>query len=262
MIGTRPMAVAGTFYPADPGKLQEMLARDFATAGRAGESTPSAVIAPHAGFVYSGAVAATAFAPWRGLEVARVVVIGPSHRVGFDGIATSGYGHFASPLGEVRVDVDAVRDLEEAGLAHHREEAHAREHSIETHLPFLQRVVGEGFRLVPLVTGRAPDEQVEEILERLDDGETVFSISSDLSHFFRDEEARRYDRATADAIEALDASGVTTSLEGACGGLAIRGLLRRAARREWTAETLELRTSADAGGDRDRVVGYGAFVFR
>lgn len=257
----RPPAAAGRFYPRDPGELRSLI-QDFLlkVAPRPGPG-PKALIAPHAGYPYSGPIAASAYAallPDREV-VKRVVLAGPAHFVAFEGLAVSSAEAFATPLGVVPVDVAAVQELISKGLARELDIAHAREHSLEVHLPFLQ-VVLKDFALVPLVAGEATPEKISSALETLWGGpETRFVISSDLSHYLDSEAARRLDATTAAAIEALDAGAVGE--EQACGRIPIRGLLAAAAKHRLHAHTADLRNSADTGGPPEQVVGYGAFLF-
>ncbi len=260
----RQPAVAGMFYPADPdelkrmvdGYLQEALSRqpDLTEA-------PKAIIAPHAGYVYSGPVAATAYArliPARD-RIRRVVLLGPSHRVPFRGLATTSATHFQTPLGVIPVDRPTLEALErDFPQVVRLDEAHAMEHSLEVHLPFLQEVL-DGFVLVPLVVGDASAQEVSEVLERLwDDPQTVFVISSDLSHYHDYETARRMDAATARAIEQLQPEAI--GYDQACGRIPVTGLLDLARRHGLHVHTLDLRNSGDTAGPRDQVVGYGAWV--
>ena len=221
---------------------------------------PKAVIAPHAGYVYSGPVAGSAFRCWAetGAEAARVVVLGPSHWVDFEGIALPRAGVFSTPLGHVPLDMDAIGRLHRLPQVVEFDPAHEYEHCVEVELPFLQVALAR-FSLVPLVIGDAPDEQVREVIDLLWGGpETRFVISSDLSHYHDYQTARMLDQTTARAIEALKAK----ELDGdqACGFRPIRGLLRLARERGLRPSCVDLRNSGDTAGPRDRVVGYGAFV--
>jgi AmmeMemoRadiSam system protein B len=209
--------------------------------------------------VYSGPVAGTVYArlaPLRG-RVRRVVLIGPSHHVGFRGLAVPSADAFATPLGDVAVDRAAVERLLALPGVTERDDAHAREHSLEVQLPFLQEVLGE-FALVPLAAGDASAEEVAAVLEPfLAEPETLVVVSSDLSHYQGYDTARRMDEATSRAIEALRPELLDG--ERACGYVGVRGLLLLARRWGLAARTLDLRSSGDTAGDRDRVVGYGAY---
>lgn len=261
MSRSRPPAVAGLFYPAEPGELSAMLE---AMLGEEGEEEsgplPEAIIVPHAGYVYSGPVAATAYRRLRAARgrVHRVVLVGPSHRVSFSGLAVPTVDAFATPLGTVPVDPEGVARAARLPGVSRRDDAHAEEHSLEVHLPFLQEVLGS-FRVVPLVVGAAGPETVARVLEELWDGpETLVVVSSDLSHFHDYDTARRLDGATARAIEELRWEEI--GYQDACGRDPIKGLLYLARKRGLAVETLDLRSSGDTSGDRHRVVGYGAFA--
>jgi hypothetical protein len=259
----RQPAVAGSFYPADPGALQAMVDGLLAAVPRPAGRPPKALIAPHAGYVYSGPIAASAFAAFAGLtarpEVTRIVLLGPAHRVAVRGLALPGVSAFATPLGAVEVDAGAVESI--AGLPQVvvSAAAHAPEHSLEVELPFLQAVLGE-FRLLPLVVGDASGAEVAEVLERVWGGEeTAVVVSSDLSHYLPYDAARRMDGETAGQILAL---APPLGAGRACGARPIDGLLVAARRRGLVPELLDLRSSGDTAGDRRQVVGYGAFAFR
>jgi len=256
----RSPAVAGMFYPADPRELHSMVTGLLKKANTSGE-IPKALIVPHAGYIYSGPIAATAYALLVQARdiLNRVVLLGPSHRVGFTGLALSSASFFVTPLGKVAVDPTARATL--AGLPQVRvlDQAHLQEHSLEVHLPFLQEVLGE-FTLVPLVVGDADPESVAAVLERLWGGpETLIVVSSDLSHYHDYETARRLDTATSHAIEDLMPEAIHH--EHACGRNPVNGLLTVIRRRKMSSRTLDLRNSGDTAGSRDRVVGYGAYAF-
>jgi AmmeMemoRadiSam system protein B len=227
----------------------------------AGSTWPKALIVPHAGYVYSGSVAAHAYVTLEpGKEtVERVVLVGPSHHVPFDGLAVPGHTAFETPLGRVPIDAGARRKLLELRLAQARDDAHHWEHSLEVQLPFLQEVLNR-FSLLPIAVGRATPEQVGEALEALWGGdETVVVISSDLSHYYDYHTAKRMDSATARAIEALEPKDL--DYEDACGRIGVQGLLQTARRHSLLGQTLDLRSSGDTAGGRDEVVGYGAWAF-
>lgn len=256
----RMPAVAGMFYPDDPDELREMIER-WLDAVRKPLPVPKALIAPHAGYIYSGPIAATAYAAVRPARdrIRRVVLAGPSHRAAFSGIALSGMKEFATPLGRVPVDTDAAQQLADLPQVRVSDRAHAYEHSLEVHLPFLQ-VVLDQFTLVPLAVGDADPEDIAEVYERLWGGpETLIVVSSDLSHYLPYHAARRLDEAASRAIEQLKPEDLDP--EQACGRLPIAGLLLVARRRGLKARTVDLRNSGDTAGPRDQVVGYGAYLF-
>jgi len=262
MSTIRPPAVAGTFYAADPVELRLSIRRHLADAAvpDADEPLPRAVIAPHAGYVYSGPVAASAYArlaAWRG-RLRRVVLLGPSHRVYLTGVAAPSVDAFATPLGDVPIDRAAVTRLATLPQVHVRDDAHRDEHSLEVHLPFLQEILGP-FALVPLVVGEASPEAVAQVIECLwDEPGTLVVVSSDLSHYHDYATARRLDAATTRAIEALDPSPIGP--DDACGCRPVAGLLLAARRRGLGCRVVDLRSSGDTAGPRDRVVGYGSYV--
>lgn len=256
----RAPAVAEWFYPGDARALRAQV-EDLLAAARPAPLRPRALIAPHAGYAYSGPVAASAHALLRPLRatITRVVLLGPSHYVGFAGLALPGVQAFATPLGEIELDAEAAGAL--AGLDGVRTlpEAHAREHSLEVHLPFLQVALAQ-FRLLALAVGDATAAQVAAVLERTWGGdETVVVVSSDLSHYRPYGAAVAIDGETAAAIRRLDATPIDG--EHACGCRAIAGLLRVARSRGLRVVEIDRRNSGDTAGDRDRVVGYGAWAF-
>ena len=259
--GVRAPAVAGRFYPRDPKELREQVTELLESPEVPAGPVPKALIVPHAGYVFSGPIAASAYARLRAARevVKRIVLVGPSHFVEFRGLAGSSAEAFATPLGNVPVDREAGRKLSALPQVRCLDEAHRYEHSLEVQLPFLQVVLGD-FELVPLVAGEAEAEEVAGVLEALWGGpETRVIVSSDLSHYLDPESARALDRATANAIEALDPEAVREGQ--ACGRVPVRGLLRAAADHGLRAETVDLRNSGDTGGPRSQVVGYGAFAF-
>jgi len=257
----REPAVAGMFYPEDPIILQQqiesLLERDVDVA-----ATPKALIVPHAGYIYSGPVAASAYlqlVPVRD-RIRRVVLLGPSHHTAFSGLAVSSAQYFATPLGLVRIDQQAMDDILLLPRVRVLDEAHAQEHSLEVQLPFLQTVLGKDFGLIPLVVGEADAETVAQVIDTLWDGpETLFVISSDLSHYLDYQAAQRLDSATSSAIEQLNPQAI--DYHQACGRNPVTGLLLAARRHGLQARTLDLRNSGDTAGTRDRVVGYGAYAF-
>ncbi len=288
-IRVRPAAVAGLFYPDDPVALRStvvslLASRSRGAAGAPARRPPKAVIAPHAGYSYSGPIAASAFAALASgaanaaraagpagatsaagvagdasaPEVRRVVLLGPSHQVPLRGLGLPGAERFATPLGMVPLDLEAAAAVDRLPQVAVRADAHAAEHSLEVELPFLQVVLGP-FELLPLVVGQAGAEEVAEVLELVWGGDdTVLVISSDLSHYLPAAAAERMDRETAAQILAL--AGPLTSRQ-ACGAVPINGLLAAARRQGLAPRQLDLRHSGDTSGDRSRVVGYGAWAF-
>ncbi len=261
MSQVRPAAVAGMFYPRDARELQrevaELLDGVENLAPRFGH--PKALIVPHAGYIYSGPVAARAYdelAAARGI-VKRVVLLGPVHRVPVRGLALPGVEAFDTPLGRVPVDAEAVQALAPLRQVVTSTAAHAMEHSLEVQLPFLQRMLGE-FALVPLAVGDAKPQEVREVIERLWGGpETLFVISTDLSHYHPYEEARAIDQATLARIASFDTD---INHEEACGATPLNGFLAAARAHGLSIRLLGANNSGDTAGGKDRVVGYSAFA--
>lgn len=259
----RNPAVAGLFYPDDPAALSAQVISLLSAAPEPGDRTVRALIVPHAGYVYSGATAAAAY---RCLEqaagtVRRVVLLGPAHRVYLQGMAVPSVAAFRTPLGEIPVDREAVQRLLGLPDVVEADAPHALEHSLEVQLPFLQTVLG-AFSLVPVVVGECPPERVAAVIEALWEesgraADTLFVVSSDLSHFLPYERARTMDAATSRRIRSCEA---VLTPEDACGARAVNGLLVFAARHGLQVRQLDLRNSGDTAGDRSSVVGYGSYA--
>jgi len=257
----RRPAVAGSFYPADRSTLATAVDR-YVAAGRErlGDhvAAPKALIVPHAGYVYSGPIAGTAYAAC-GAGIERVVLLGPAHRTYVDGLAASSADAFATPLGDVALDGGARAHALRRPQVGIGDAAHAGEHSLEVQLPFLQRILSH-FTVLPLAVGDASHGAVAEVLDDLWGGEeTLVLISSDLSHYYDYDTACRLDAATARAIETLSPEALGP--DSACGRIPVGGLLLAAQRHGLRAQLLDLRNSGDTAGSRDEVVGYGAFAF-
>ena len=260
----RPAAVAGSFYPRDERTLATTVDELLAEADeRRGPSVAHrrlrALVVPHAGYIYSGPVAATAYAALRdcGAPFRRIVVIGPAHRVALRGVATSSADVFATPLGPVTVDTPARdRVLAVPGVVVD-DDAHALEHSVEVQLPFLQRVAPD-VPVLPLVVGYAPRDVVVGVLDALWDDDTLVIVSTDLSHYLEYAAARATDARTAARVVAGDADGIGD--HDACGAYGLRALLDVGRVRRLHVDQLDLRSSGDTAGPRDHVVGYGAFA--
>ena len=255
----RKPAVAGSFYPANPEQLHLML-NQYLNDAASDEKVPKAIIAPHAGYIYSGPIAATAYARLKKAHdrITRVVLIGPSHRVAFRGLAVSRAETFTTPLGDVHVDQTAVQAIVRLPFVEYIEQAHTYEHSLEVHLPFLQEVL-DNFEIVPIVAGDASPEQVSQVLDALWGGdETLIVISSDLSHYHDYVTAQQMDKSTSQTIEQLQYERLAS--ESACGKVPVSGLLKLARKKSLSITTIDLRNSGDTAGDKARVVGYGAYV--
>lgn len=258
----RPPAVAGRFYPADVTVLSQMTHEYLDTAvSPPTPKIPKAIIAPHAGYIYSGPIAGSAYKSLqdRCQQVTRVVLVGPAHTLRLRGLATVSVDAFASPLGNVAVDREAVQKGLALPQVQSSDAAHAQEHGLEVHLPFLQTIL-ESFAIVPFVVGEATSTEVAEVLSLLwGDEETLIVVSSDLSHFYDYETAVKLDSQTAQAIVNLQPEKLGQG--SACGRLPIQGLLHQANKHQLAAHQLDLRNSGDTAGSKDRVVGYGAFAF-
>jgi AmmeMemoRadiSam system protein B len=260
-MNIRPPAVAGQFYPADPARLEALVQASFDEARKRPAHPVKAMIVPHAGLIYSGPVAASAYRMLRPQadRIRRVVLLGPSHRVGFRGLAASSADAYETPFGIIPLDKSAIARIQALPQVHLLDEAHRYEHSLEVQLPFLQAVLDD-FGLVPLVVGDATPGEVAEVLEQLWGGdETLIVISSDLSHYHPYDEARMIDSATSQAILELDPSRI--GYDNACGRNPVNGLLELARRHGLKPELVDLRNSGDTAGDKSQVVGYGAYVF-
>jgi hypothetical protein len=252
--------VAGLFYPQEPGDLRRAVQGYVDACQRTGTARlPKALIVPHAGYPYSGPVAGCAYRLLRdsGATIRHVVMLGPSHRVPMRGLAVPSVDSFATPLGEVPVDVSTRQRLRELGLVGVSDAPHAAEHSLEVQLPFLQVVLDE-FDLVPIAIGLSPPDQVARALDAAWNGtDTLIVISSDLSHYHTSDEARQLDAQSTHAILELRSD---LPDEQACGARGINGLMQVARRRGLTVELLDQRNSGDTAGDRSRVVGYGSYA--
>jgi AmmeMemoRadiSam system protein B len=258
----RPPAVAGSFYPASADELRRDVEAFLAGVQPAAkvEATPKILIAPHAGYIYSGAIAASAYARIAAAAnlIERVVLLGPAHRVHVDGMALPAATHFETPLGIIAIDQDAVAAVSKLPQVVISDRAHAQEHSLEVHLPFLQRVLGT-FKLVPFAVGNASPQQVAQVLDQLWGGnETLIVISSDLSHYLPYPRACATDEFTAETILRLQPQ---LDHRQACGATPINGVLMAARARGLEPSLLDLRNSGDTAGDKSRVVGYASFAF-
>lgn len=259
MTSIRQPAVGGLFYPSDAAELRSVV-QDFLAHAKPSPTIPKAIIAPHAGYFYSGPIAGSAYAGLKPKHdcIDRVILLGPSHRVGFTGVAISSADRFATPLGEIPMDKEALAAIQERPFVHQMDSAHSMEHSLEVQLPFLQEVLDD-FSLVPLVVGDATPSEISEILEILWGGnETLIVVSSDLSHDHDYETACQRDRETSRTIESLRFEDLKQT--SACGRVPVSGLLYYARRIGLRSITVDLRNSGDTSGSRDRVVGYGAYV--
>jgi MEMO1 family protein len=259
-VAVREASAAGLYYPRDAEGLRLALQALLAGDTRPATRLPKALVVPHAGYAYSGAVAASAFRKLACAEAAgirHVVLLGPSHRVKMRGLALPSCEYFATPIGQVRINSVARQRLRELGLAGIADAPHALEHSLEVQVPFLQTLLGD-FDLLPIAVGMAPPEQVGRALEAVWGGaETLVVVSTDLSHHHTHLEAQALDQLTAQRI--LERRSDLCESQ-ACGSDSLNGLLEVARHRGLQVELLDRRTSGDIAGDNQRVVGYGSFA--
>lgn len=252
----RPAAVAGLFYPGSPSALKKLVT------GMLSEPLPidipdiKAIIAPHAGYRYSGAVAATVYRLLAGAPFSRAIILGPAHRVALRGVAASNFDAFETPLGAVEIDSSLREIAKNIPLIQFRDDAHEQEHSIEVQLPFLQTIL-PGVSIFPMVVGACDTLELANALEQLSDAETLLLISSDLSHYLPYQAAIDIDEHTIHKIEAVD-----DHMRGneACGAYPINGLLHLAQEHHWQVQCVDYRNSGDTAGSREHVVGYASFV--
>jgi MEMO1 family protein len=253
--------VAGMFYPGEAKTLQQQIAHLLTGAfAQANLPLPKAIISPHAGYIYSGPIAASAYSCLgKANEISRLVLLAPSHHEYFSGVATSKFDYYETPLGRISIDQEAVNTVLSLSFVQVLESVYRGEHALEVQLPFLQTVL-RNFFLVPFLLGETSPEQVALLLEKVWGGpETLIVVSSDLSHYHEYLTARQLDQKTAEAIIALDDKAISS--EQACGSIGIKGLLIVAAKKRLQAKVVDLRNSGDTAGPKDQVVGYGAFHF-
>ena len=258
----RPSAVAGLFYPASKHQLQDEVQAYLKQAQQidSPQRPIRAIIAPHAGYQYSGPIAASVYrmVAERCANVTHVILLGPAHRVAFRGIAAPSVDQFMTPLGPIDLDRENIKSLEKFSFVHVSDLPHQEEHSLEVHLPFLQTVLSN-FQLTPLVVGDCRPDQVHQVLDTFwNQTDNLIVISSDLSHFHDYTTAQRMDQATSHAIETLAYDKL--DYDHACGRTPVQGVLLLAKEHGLTVQTVDLRNSGDTAGTKDRVVGYGAYV--
>lgn len=256
---SREPAVAGSFYSSDAEQLRQEVERLLSQADLRSTIIPKVMIVPHAGYVYSGPVAASAYRLLQPVRksIHRVALFGPAHRVYLDGLAIPASESFVTPLGPIPVDLAGVQQIGELPDVSVSDVAHAQEHSLEVQLPFLQMTL-DAFRLIPVVVGRCASDRVARVIDTVWGGpETLIVISSDLSHYLPYKDARRVDAATDKRIRQKAA---TLTGEEACGAYAVNGLMRAQHCKDMIVEKIDLRNSGDTAGDKSRVVGYGAYI--
>ena len=259
-MSRRPTAVAGHFYPDNPVQLRHLLdqlLQDMAPS----QKRPRLIVVPHAGYIYSGKTAAFAYGSLKGHDYQRVLLVGPSHHVSFMGYAFSDVTHWETPLGEVALDhygMDQFLKTNPEIPAFLHPQPHEREHSLEVQVPFLQSVLKEGFRLIPVVYGRSEAKDLLKILEAFGDDETLIVISTDLSHFYEQSKANELDKICCDAMVAMDAGGLEQCE--ACGRIGMQAAALYGRHHGLNTRMLSYRTSGDVVGDMSSVVGYASFL--
>ncbi len=256
----RPSAVSGYFYPSSKDTLIKTIEKFLEKANIELSQRPHALISPHAGYIYSGPIAAYGFKAVQKYKehYNTVLLLGPSHYEYIPGIAYYPGNYFETPLGLIPIDVDSIEKISHLSFIYKSKEAHDREHSLEVQLPFLQYVL-ENFNIIPLTVGKTSPEHVYEVIKLLYNENVLILISSDLSHYLDYKTAKIVDEKTAHAIETLQPHLI--QYEQACGRIPIQGLLLFAKEKNWKPKRLDLRNSGDTAGDKHRVVGYGSWCF-
>ena len=256
---SRPAAVAGLFYPGDKLTLSTQVKELLAVATSTLHKKPLALIVPHAGYIYSGGIAAHAYQQIATIadQIKRVVLIGPSHRVYIQGLAAPSYDYFDTPLGELEIDISTIASLTEFPQVEINDQAHQQEHSLEVQLPFIHYLMPKA-KLIPLVFGETSNKAIAEIIEYLWREDTLVVISSDLSHFHSYTEATAIDNQTTQYIQSLDYESISSEM--ACGSTAVKGLLKFARNNGFHAELISQCNSGDTAGDKARVVGYASYA--
>ncbi len=256
-MGIRKPAVAGYFYPSDSDRLKRKV-EEFTEKVIEPQGKVKGLIVPHAGYEYSGRTAGRVYALVKGKPIKRVLLIGPSHFVDFKGYSFGSFEAFETPLGKVFVDKESIEKYAGGKRELLWDEPHLWEHSLEVQLPFLQLALGD-FLLIPVIYGRAKAEDIRALIEHFCDGECLFVISSDLSHYYDDQTARKLDSYCHTWI--LDGDEDKGKLCEACGKRGIEGALDYAKRKNLRAVLVDYHTSADSSRDKTRVVGYGGYAF-
>lgn len=256
----RPSAVSGYFYPSSKHTLLETIENLFKQVNVDIPQKPKAIISPHAGYIYSGPIAAHAYKSLIKFkdEYDTVLLLGPSHYEYIPGLAYYPGNYFQTPIGFVPIDEESIEKISRLPFVYESKEAHDREHSLEVQLPFLQYVLDK-FHIIPLTVGKTAPENVYEIIKILYKENILILISSDLSHYLNYKTAKQIDEKTAYAIETLQPDLIHH--EQACGRIPIQGLLLFAKEKNWKTIRLDLRNSGDTAGDKQRVVGYGSWCF-
>lgn len=260
MEAIKQPAVAGQFYSDDAEQLRKSIEAHMQHGFKC-QYKPKAIIAPHAGYIYSGEIAGSAYSVLPNLadQIRRVILLGPCHRVPVRRFAVASYEAFETPLGTIEVDTEVTLKLLEDKIVECKDTAFAQEHSLEVHLPFLQMYLKD-FKIVPILVGSPAVEETSAVLKRLyGDESTLIVISSDLSHYLDYDSANDIDMLTSQQIVSLDYAAIKD--EQACGRYPVKGMMHLARELGLTARAIDLRNSGDTQGDKSRVVGYGAYHF-
>ncbi len=257
----RVPAVSGSFYPSSKLELELLIKKLLQRTNKdTNPPHPKAIIAPHAGYIYSGEVAASVYSILNDIPFSRVLLLGPTHRVGFNGMALSHADFFNTPLGNIPLDKQTINQLCSIPDFNFNDAAHLHEHSLETQLPFLQSITDKEFSIIPILISDTDYVNAANTLSRIiDDKNTITIVSSDLSHFHSYDEAVEIDNCTSEKILSLNKSAIAG--KEACGCHAINVLLEVARQRNWTAKKIQINNSGDTSGTKDSVVGYGAYTF-
>lgn len=257
----RRSAVAGYFYPSNKEILIKQIKNFLENATLKFNYTPYALICPHAGYVYSGPIAGFSYKTLlpNKKNYKNIIILGPSHFEYVNGIAYISAEYFETPLGNAKVDLETLEKIKKLDFLVQNEDAHKKEHSIEVQIPFIQYIFQNDIPILPLAFGKISPEKIKILLETIWNPETLIIISSDLSHYYDYDTAKKLDKQTSDAILNLDSDAI--QYEQACGRIGIQGLLMFAKEKNWKAYLLDLRNSGDTSGSKTQVVGYGAWSF-
>ena len=249
--------VAGSFYPSDSNELN-LVIDNYLLKAKKLDFFPKAIIAPHAGYIYSGEIAASAYAQIKNSEkIKKVAIFSPAHRYPVSGVATHSAQYFSTPLGNLKVDLQAIKELEKFEFINQENQAFVQEHALEVHLPFIQKVFTNA-KILPFIVGNCSQQNSHKLMQTLLDQNVFLIISSDLSHFHPDGEAQEIDLKTSSYIENLQAEKLSSSM--ACGVYPLIGIIELARANKLKILNVDLRNSGHTAGDKDSVVGYGSFI--
>ncbi len=265
-MSIRKSSVSGTFYPSTKEEIEKYINHFNQVLEKSNinidcDFQPRAIISPHAGYIYSGFTANVAFTLLKQkINPTRIIVIGPSHKFGFDGASISLHNDYETPLGNLKIDVQYSQQLEEKyDFLDFMSDVH-KEHSTETQMPFIKHYFPDT-KVVEIVYSKCDYKDITKIIEEvLKDDDNFVVISTDLSHFYNLNDAHKLDNICLSGIKNLDLNILNKGCE-ACGIIGVKGLVDYASQSNMQVKLLDYRTSADASGDTSRVVGYTSFVF-